>query len=62
MKQMFPILVAIIATTLVLVFTMARDQRKWSELEKKEKTTRLGVVAVGGVILLAGVLAAFLRG
>ena len=58
MKQIFPTLVAILATTIVLVYIMQKDQRRWPELEKKEKQTRLALVAAAGLILLAVVAVA----
>ena len=53
MKQLFPILVAIIATTLILVMYINKDGRQWSQLEEEEQKRRLAWLTISGVIILA---------
>lgn len=62
MKQLFPILVAIFATTMVLVMYMSKEGRPWSELDEEEQKRRLGLLAVFGVIILAACSLLFLFG
>ena len=59
MMLLFPILIAIL--TIVIVMVIARDQRRWSELSSSEKQMRAVLLAVGIILLLAGILTFVLR-
>ena len=59
MMPLFPILIAII--TIVIVMFIARDQRRWTELSSSEKQMRAVLLAVGIILLLAGILTFILR-
>jgi hypothetical protein len=59
---MFPILVAIIATTMILVMYINKDGRQWSQLEEEEQRKRLAWLTVSGVIILAVCSIIFLLG
>ena len=45
-----------IAVGLGLGMTMGRKQRPWSELTEKEKKVRIGIMAVLGVAVIAGLV------
>jgi ABC-type nickel/cobalt efflux system permease component RcnA len=56
MKSLFPIYIAIITVTIVLVITMRKSARQWSELSQKEKKIRVFAIAAGATILLIGII------
>jgi ABC-type nickel/cobalt efflux system permease component RcnA len=56
MKSLFPIYIAIITVTIVLVITMRKSARQWSELSQKEKKIRVFAIAIGATILLIGII------
>jgi hypothetical protein len=45
-----------IAVGLGLGMTMGRKQRPWSELTEKERKVRIGIMAVLGVVVIAGLV------
>jgi len=45
-----------IAIGLAVGFASGRRQKPWSELTQKEKRIRIGLIAAGGVLLIAGVV------
>jgi formate hydrogenlyase subunit 3/multisubunit Na+/H+ antiporter MnhD subunit len=62
MKQLFPILVAIFATTMILVMYISKEGKPWNELNEEEQRKRLSLLAVFGVIILAACSIIFLVG
>lgn len=56
MKQIFPILISIIAITLVLVITMNKKSKPWSEMNQSEKKIKLIQILAGFVVLIFGVV------
>ena len=46
-----------IATGLAIGLVYARKQKSWSELSSKEKKIRMSLIAIAGVLLVAGIAA-----
>ena len=46
-----------IAIGLPIGLTTGRKQKPWSELNDKEKRVRIGLVAIGTTLLIAGIFA-----
>ena len=55
MKQMFPILIAIFATTMMMVMYLNKDSRQWSNLTEQEQRTRLAWLAIFGVVIFVAI-------
>ena len=60
MKQLFPILIAIVATTLILVMYFNKEGKEWEVLNDEEKKRRLAILTVFGVAVFVGCVILFL--
>jgi hypothetical protein len=50
-----------IAIGISIGITMGRQQKPWSELTPREKQLRIGLVALGAVLVVAGIVVFLLR-
>jgi len=56
MKQLFPVLIAIMATTVVLAIVMSGKRRTWAEMAKHEKILLVAMILSGCVLLAGGLV------
>lgn len=61
MKKIFPVFIAVLTmvTVMISIYLSQKSEKRWAELDKKEKQVRIAAIASGVVLLTAGI-AAFL--